>query len=438
MNNRKYNVFLKSINSLNKEFFTDEELLKTLADEIPEYCTNLKFSNPYLNNQLQITYGTSNDSKTLFINKDNDNYTISARETTHKQGDNTRVRKEFADGTVLVEEIKDTNISIYGMTIPVPIALKKTLYDNQGVQTRSEVITPSKDKPGAYTINVYERGLNQAMKKKPVGTVQMYGSKNQGSKTVRTVTSEDGSVTTHTIIQGPKGSGMTYQIKDKDGNILANIERRHRKIDDNHYTSSFNGQKYDMQFSNDKITVSKIDNDGNVIESIELDSNQLDFNLIDLYKQLPGDYLFKIKEMKTKIVFDDSIKVADKNNACFYIPNNTIYMSSEVKNNPFVFAHELGHAIDFNSGNIHDNPDLAKVYQEELEAYKTATSDAEGKSIDYFTLQEDGIAIPETIAESHALMSGMINEDFDAIMLRSVILQQHFPKTIAKIAELMQ
>ena len=224
------------------------------------------------------------------------------------------------------------------------------MYDNQGVQTRSEVITPSKDKPESYTINVYERGLNQGMKKKPVGTVQMYGSKNQGSKTVRTVTSEDGSITTHTIIQGPKGSSMTYQIKDKSGNILANIERRQRKIDDNHYTSSFNGQKYDMQFSNDKITVSKTDNDSNIIETIELGSEQLDLNLIDLYKELPGDYLFKIKEMNTKIVLDNSNKIASKGNACFSSENNTIYISSELKDNPFIFAHELGHAIDFNSG----------------------------------------------------------------------------------------
>ena len=438
VNNKKYNMFLKNINARNIELFANKNLVNEISNEIPENTVDYSFSRPYLENQWQVTFKTDDGSKTLFINKNNDSYTISARETTHKQGDNTRVRKEFADGTVLVEEIQYTNISADNTTIPFPNSLKKTLYDNQGVQTRSEVIAPSQDKPGAYTINVYERGLNQRMKKKPAGTVQMYGSKNQGSKTVRTVTSEDGSITSHTIIQGPKGSGMTYQIKDKDGNILANIERRHRKIDDNHYTSSFNGQKYDMQFSNDKITVSKTDNDGNVIETIELDSNQLDFNLIDLYKQLPGDYLFKIKDMNTKITFDNSNKITDKNNACFSFVDNTIYISSELKNNPFVFAHELGHAIDFNSGIISKNPDLAKVYQEELEAYKSATSDAEGQSIDYFTNQENGTAIPESIAETHALMSGMINEDFNTIMLRSVVLQQHFPKTIAKISELIQ
>ncbi len=438
INNKKYNIFLKSINYTNIELFTDKNIFKEISDEIPENTINCDISNHYLANQLQVKYTTKNSSKILFIDNNGDNFTISARETTHKQGDNTRVRKEFADGTVLVEEIQNKNVSVGNKTISVPYSLKKTLYDNQGVQTRSEVITPSKDKPESYTINVYERGLNQGMKKKPVGTVQMYGSKNQGSKTVRTVTSEDGSITTHTIIQGPKGSSMTYQIKDKSGNILANIERRHRKIDDNHYTSSFNGQKYDMQFSDDKITVSKTDNDSNIIETIELGSEQLDLNLIDLYKELPGDYLFKIKEMDTKIVLDNSNKTASKGNACFNPESNTIYISSELKNNSFVFAHELGHAIDFHSGMISNNPDLIKVYQEELETYKAATSETESQSIDYFINQQDGTAIPETLAESNALMSGITNKDFDAIMFRGVVLQQHFPKTIAKITELMQ
>ncbi len=441
LNNEQYNILLKNINKKNVELFADKNILKAISDERPQNSQELSFETPYLDNKWQVTYKMENGSKTLFIDKNNDSFTIAGRETTTQTNkENTRVRREFSDGTVLVEEIQNIPLSRNNTTAYIPVGIKKTLYDNQGVQTRSEVITPSKDKPGAYTINVYERGLNQGMKKKPVGTVEMYGSKNQGSKAIRTVSSEDGSTTSHTIIQGPKGSGMTYQIKDKDGNIIANIERRHRKINDNHYTSSFNGQKYDMQFSDNKITVSQMNNDNNVIKTIELGPEQLDFNLIDLYKQLPGDYLFKIKEMGTKVVLDDTYQKADKNNACFNSIDNTIYVSPELKNNPFIFAHELGHAIDLNSGNIHSNPELVKIYQEELETYKSKTSDAEGCSIDYFTSSSrgGGKRIPETIAESNALMSGLSNENFSDVMLRGVVLQQHFPKTIAKISELTQ
>ena len=44
----------------------------------------------------------------------------------------------------------------------------------------------------------------------------------------------------------------------------------------------------------------------------------------------------------------------------------------------------------------------------------------------------------ETIAESHALLSGLNNNTFSAIQLRGVVLQQHFPKTIAYIAKKLE
>ena len=402
----KYNIFLQGINKNNINFFENKTVLNKIANQLNSDNYLFSLQHNYLDNSYQYEFSNGKDKEVFFVNKTDKGLEYNGSETQKTRGDKTLVRREFNDGSYLVEEIGNINVIINGLSASIPLSMKKTQFDNSGIQVRSEALTPSKNKPGTYTINVYERGLNQSMVKKPIGTVELYGSKNQGMKAKRTVTSSDGTVTTHTIIQGPKGSGMKYEIKDKDGNILGITERQYRKIDENHYTSSVNGQKYDTQFVDDRVIVSKVDKNGNKTETIELGSDILDSQLKDLYKQLPGDYFFKIKEIGLKKV---SINTDIQDNGAFIPNTNEINFSNELKNNSFVFAHELGHAIDFNynSGKIHDNPELNNIYQEELAEYKKISSDAEGHSIDYFTT---GLRpIPETIAEFNALTSGLIS-----------------------------
>ncbi len=428
--NNAGNIIEETNNTL-YEIFQNDIIKNKILNKLNLDSDSVKLNNNYINNVYQLEFNNKNEKQIFFINKTDNGMEYNGSENQKIMGNKTLVRREFNDGTYLVEEIG--NIKVKNENIP--ISLKKTRFDNNGIQVRSEVLTPSKDKPGTYTINVYERGLNQSMKKKPIGTVELYGSKNQGMKSKRTVTSSDGTVTSHTIIQGPKGSGMKYEIKNKDGNILGTTERQFRKIDKNHYISSVNGQKYDTKFVGDKVITSKIDKNRNKLESIELGSDVLNKKLINLFKQLPGDHFFKIKELGLKKIYLDSSY--DCNSAVYYNNNNTIGMSKKLKNNPFVFAHELGHAIDWHSKpeKIRNNKDLIKIYQKELANYKKQSSDAEGYSIDYFTTGERPLG--ETIAECYALTSGLINQDEYAIYLRSVVLQQHFPRTCAKIMELM-
>ena len=431
VSNPKYDIFLPWITQNNIHFFEDKTILNKITNQLNPDNNYFSLNNNYIKNSYQFEFSKDKDKQIFFVTKTDKGLEYNGSETQKTRGDKTLVRRNFQDGSYLIEEIK--NIKFVDENIP--ISLKKTQFDNNGVQIRSEVLTPSKDKPGTYTINVYERGLNQSMVKKPIGTVELYGSKNQGMKYKRTVTSSDGTLTSHTIIQGPKGSGIKYEIKDKDGNILETIERQYRKIDENHYTSSVNGQKYDTQFVGDKVIASKIDKNENKVESIELGSDVLNKKLINLFKQLPGDYFFKIKELGLKKIYLDTSY--NCNSAVYYNNNNTIGMSKKLKNNPFVFAHELGHALDWHSKpeKIRNNKDLINIYQKELANYKKQSSDAEGYSIDYFTTGERPLG--ETIAECYALTSGLINQDEYAIYLRSVVLQQHFPRTCAKIMELI-
>ena len=432
--NSSYNIFLKGISKNNIEIFKDNTILNKIVRQLNVNPITINTHKNYLNNSYQLEFEGNNEKQIFFINKNNNGFEYDGSETQKTRGDKTFVRREFQDGSHLVEEIGNIKFN----NDLVPISLKKTQYNNKGIQVRSEVLIPSKDKPGTYTITVYERGLNQSMVRKPIGTVELYGSKNQGMKAKRIVASSDGTVTYHTIIQGPKGSGMKYEIKDKNGKILGTIERQYRKIDENHYTSSLNGQKYETEFIKGKIIVSKLDNNSNKIETIKIGSDILDPKLKNLYKQLPGDYFFKINEIGlNKICLN---KMLPNGSAYYYPKTNNILISNNLKNNSFIFAHELGHAIDNNHNprKIRQNRQLINMYKKELANYKKITSDAEGKSIGYFTPEDKkSIPIDEVIAEFYALTSGLINQDCESIQLRSVVLQQHFPRTCAKIIELM-
>lgn len=431
--NSSYNIFLKGISKNNIEILKDNTILNKIVGDLNVNPITINTHNNYLNKSYQLEFEGNNERQIFFINKTDSGFEYNGSEIQKTRGDKTLVRRNFKDGSYLVEEIGNIKFN----NDFIPISLKKTQYNDKGVQVRSEVLTPSKDKPGTYTINVYERGLNQSMVKIPVGTIELYGSWNQCMKAKRTVTSSDGTVTTHTIIQGPRGSGMKYEIKDKNGKILGTTERQYRKIDENHYTSSVNGQKYDTQFIGDKVVVAKVDESGKKTETVELGSDILDPKLKYLYEQLPGDYFFNISVTGLNKISMDNRTF---NSAYYYRKTNSISISSDFQMNPFIFAHELGHAIDWNNKPeyIHSNSKLKDIYQDELIKYKKETSDAEGHSIDYFTKKnKNSSQLDEVIAEFYALTSGLINEDWESIQFRSVVLQQHFPRTCAKIMELI-
>ncbi len=431
ISNPKYNIFLQGITDDITDIVNDNNTLDIITSRLTPNYDKFYLNKSYDINhyQLEFTNNKNKEKQIFYMNKTDNGFEYNGYEIQKTKGDKTFVRREFKDGSYLVEEIGNVKFD----DDLIPISLKKTQYNDKGVQVRSEVLTPSKDKPGTYTINVYERGLNQSMVKKPVGTVELYGSTNQGMKTKRTVTSSDGTVTSHTIIQGPKGSGMKYEIKDKDGNILGVTERQYRKIDENHYTSSLNGQKYDTQFIDDKIIVSKVDNNINKTQTIELGSDILDPKLKDLYKQLPGDFFFKIKETGLNNI---DLEPSIHNNAYYNIYTNTIDVPQESIKNPFIFVHELGHALDWNYKNdeLKHNSELKKIYKDELASFKKVSSDAEACSIEYLTTGE--YPLSETIAEFSAITSGLINTDIST-QLRNIVLQQHFPRTCAKIMDLM-
>lgn len=158
-----------------------------------------------------------------------------------------------------------------------------------------------------------------------------------------------------------------------------------------------------------------------------------------MYKKLPGDYFIKLKEMGVKVKKFPHCKEIDQNGGAYCSWEDKLIAFAELDS--FVFAHELGHTLDmlYLNGLCKDK-NLLNIFRQELARYKLNSSATEGHFIDYFTTLNhylDEGCIVEVIAETNALLSGLSNAASTSTMLglRSITLQQHFPETIAYIAQ---
>jgi len=316
-----------------------------------------------------------------------------------------------------VDYIKNTNTEI---------TQRRTLYDKNGDRTSTEIIRQSKIDPREYEILICN-------KNKPVERIGTVSTSADGKTITKELKSSNGTITKTTKTYNDKKSSFTYQIIDKNGNVLANHSRSSIKLDENHKITKLNGQSYDIKYKPDCIIVSKLNPDNSLQERIKLCAKQLDMNLMPIYKELAGDHLFALKKLNTMTVLGGSAKPGNAN-YCNY--DNLISMSKELKEDTFGFIHELGHALDYKVYKLYEDKQLSKIFNKELMNYKKITTNLEGAAINYFTtLEHDnaGGSITEAIAETMALLSGVEN-NFKDIMLRGLILQEHFPETIAYIS----
>lgn len=337
--------------------------------------------------------------------------------------------KTLPDGSTIVDyEISNNDITS---------GIIKEFYSPEGKLVRKDEIKQSDKIKGAFEITTSRQNEDGVTVTEKIGSIKQYGSKQQGSRTRVRVISPTEIKTDQIKMNGPKGRGSTYKIIDKNQNILYENKRTSRMITPNHYRSSHNGINYDMKFENNNVIVSKINSEGLLEDTITFDTNSLDPQLIDLYKQLPGDYFYKLKKYGINVELGGSAK---KDNACFTQENSNnipkICMSEEIKNDPFVFAHELGHAIDHLEFNdLLNDKKFISIYKAEMEKFKQKSSMNESNSIYYFINNDDEYEhFKEFVAETHALISGLENNQKE-LGIRSVILQQNFPRLIAYVAK---
>lgn len=308
----------------------------------------------------------------------------------------------------------------------------------------AQIITESKI-PGQYEIfDIMPNG-----KRFKTGLAEI-GKK--GEKHVeRHLVSTDGKTTDLVYRDDNKGNTFLYSvIKDKSGKVMSETRRKFKKISKNHFMSSYNGQSYDIKWSNDKVVVTKLDNAGKKTkETVEfaimekspkvfaghstsslirlglIPEQTIDSELVDMLKRVPGDEWFTLKKTGPNI-----FKTCQhKYNASY--ENRLIEMSDEHKSNFGIFSHEAGHS-KFEWLGLEKDKKLLRIYNKERKKYQAMFPENMQKSIDYF-LEDDGClrGLSETAAETN-LVNNTI-QSFDGIQSRTIFLEKYFPETLAYI-----
>ena len=337
-------------------------------------------------------------------------------------------------------------LSTYPTHIYKLISSVRVEKDKNGNLLYKEYYVPSKDVEGKYEI--WRKDATGYKYK--IGVVE----KTSAGEIVieKTLTAKNGTTTSYTYVEDPKGQRLTStQIKDKDGNIIFTNKQQYKIIDENHFQTIENGVTYDMRYDGDKLVVTKdngeqveftISNDDNIQRYGFDSSGFIPEELFPVVKHLPGSILFDMKKYNCILMVE---KVRTRSVAIS--PNIIrIYVGEEGYKSLFVVAHELGHYRDYNK-RICDNEELIEIYKQERAELKKYASDFEYEAMDYLTedvlKDSSGNAPPremnglkEMIAETNALLYS--NNSWEFIELRGQYLQQYFPKTFAKIAELLQ
>lgn len=355
-----------------------------------------------------------------------------------RDGDNGYVTV-YPDGSKMIEKNIPTENEL----------ITKELYSSDRKLIRRDEIRKSDLRRGESEITVTRPDAEGNLVTEQVGTVKIHeiideNGNHQVARARKRVESPDGSVSRQIKVFGERRHGTRYKIIDKDGNVQFDTKRSHIKLDENHYRTAHNGERFDIKFENDGITVSIIDKDGKLTRPVKISANELDPELMDLYKQLPGDYLYKLKLMGVKVKYEPITEIRGKmvDRSCYRPSEKTIIISERSKNNPEVFAHEYAHAIDDYLGisslaNGKADSEYLRLSQQDWEAFSKSSGVQERESVSYFTQNLDPTDYNpdvELIAGVEQVIAGFSDaENFHQI--GDAILFQNYARTIAYVGK---
>ncbi len=328
------------------------------------------------------------------------------------------------------------------------------------------------DVPGIYNVTEVDAlGRTKVVsmaKKTPDGGI--YISKN--------MTSLDGTTTTYRYTKTGDGKHirMYNQIADKNGKVLSTVDRTYDKESDTLAHSSVNGRHYTIeQQGKNTIVTDEFNNEKTVLNEksfkvpfykkplVSLLGAVQGFNpaktkepvISDLLHTLPGDTLIDMsKDVRYIIPLKDDLDSAFLG----------YFGHLNCKNDEFVVSHELGHAKDaylkpeykemeakikeakengepepnYLDNPIADNPEFKKAYVEEKAMFLKAFPSFQEEYIDYFIFETDGQSDrgrKETVAETNA-MNSQKPMPVEILAMRTQVLQQYFPRTIAVATKL--
>jgi hypothetical protein len=311
----------------------------------------------------------------------------------------------------------------------------KIIKDKAGNVLRTETLTPS-EVEGIYNVKSIDADGN-------VKIISSGEKDKNGCVTIKkNLEGLDGTKTQYEYYDDPVGNRITYyKIVDKDGKVLLNDTQSFEVVDKNTAISSHGAKSYEI----------KTDEAGMKIRNLQTkETTQIDFNEFFVPECANS---VELKSLLSKVSAEELISLNKKGVKLNYMENS---MNSKVcpegvvdtGANKFAFEHETGHVKDFPDFgqdfgqrlDITNNPVLSKVYDEERDAVLESIPFVQQRYIDYFINKSDHIsgvkgALMETVAETNGLLNSY--QSSNELAIRTNYLQQYFPKTIAKAAELM-
>ena len=313
----------------------------------------------------------------------------------------------------------------------------RVIKDKNGKVVRKEYTAPS-EVNGVFDIKYVDANGNQTIVSE--GKVD----KKTGVTSIKkNMESLDGTKTVYSYEDDPQGNRIVdYKITDKNGKVLLNNSSTFEVIDENHFVSTKNNEKYDITVDAHSINVRDMNNSKRTARiSIDKQIQGDKKEILKSLKAMPGEELIKLSESTKSLVGTKDVLES------YYDPGAKLINSGS---NLFVIMHELGHARDFRDvdgssdeaymATLHksmsENKEIQKVYDEERKAFNKAFPDTQRDHIDYFinkTTHYGGElgGLGETIAESNALLT--TPKSHDLLAIRSQYLQQYFPRTIAML-----
>lgn len=403
-----------------------------IEDYLKKNIPNTKFDInkvDYPEGGIQIT--CENNNQTISVIFDAEGKTV-RRSVLEQQEDLLEEKFETNNNSSKMSSTYDPSVADFKKMV----SSTKEVKDNQGNLLYIEKYVESKDAPGKYNIIRTDASGREWL----IGLAEHSESGNLVIE--KSLQGTDGTKTDYVYSESPKGERLSVtKITDKDGNVLLNNSQKFRVIDENHFQSVENGETYDIQFSEDKIVVKK--DNGETVEFKIDDRNSklyINPNIVPLLKQLPGSILMDIdKASLTEIGV--GIDNVEDDNAHFDSNNNVVSISESVsaKDKGFILLHELGHMKDLDGNKrIVENEELIEIFNEELQNFKENQSSIEEMAVSYL-INDGGFlggGLPEMVAETNAFLYA--NNTWDLNEQRGQYLQQYFPKSFAKIAELLK
>jgi len=295
-----------------------------------------------------------------------------------------------------------------------------------------EYMTQS-DVEGVFNIQYRDTKQGGLTRTLSSGTVDEFGNK----IVERNYDSLDGTTTNYRYKETPEGSySSNYKITDKNGTVLLDEARTFTVLDNQHFESTCNGKKYQMEIDEDNMLT--VTNESGKTVKFDLDefslNNMTNSEFMQLFKQIPGHEFFQMSAAGTKSIGSANVK----GNAWYKSSQNIIELGNEeVKLSTLM--HEFGHNKDWKLSENHKlrlNSELNAIYQKERQAFVKAFPSFQRDFVDYF-VSPDKVGdrahrgLSETIAESNMLLNsaGGVHD------WRSEYLRRYFPQTIAYIAK---